>query len=225
MNARIVLIDDHPMFRRGVAQLVRSLPGMEIAGESGDGASGIEMVERLDPDLVLIDLNMRPMNGIETLRGMRLRRLRARCVMLTVSDDGRDVLEAMRAGADGYLLKDLEPEELAMRIRQAVGGNLVIQGSLAGAMAEAAQQPLPQGEALTEREDQILDRLADGRCNKQIARELDIAEATVKVHIKHLLRKLGVRSRLEAAVWALNHPQQRRRLPGGSAGQQPADTS
>jgi two-component system nitrate/nitrite response regulator NarL len=78
-------------------------------------------------------------------------------------------------------------------------------------MAEAAQQPLPQGEALTEREDQILDRLADGRCNKQIARELDIAEATVKVHIKHLLRKLGVRSRLEAAVWALNHPQQRRR--------------
>lgn len=126
--------------------------------------------------------------------------------MLTVSDDGRDVLETMRAGADGYLLKDLEPEELALRIQQAVGGRMVIESSLAGVLAQAALNP-PQPvsvEELTERE--ILVQLADGHSNKEIARELGISDATVKVHIKHLLRKLGVKSRLEAAVWALQSP-------------------
>lgn len=209
--ARIVLIDDHPLFRSGVAQLVRSDPSLELAGEAGDGASGVALAERVDPDLVLIDLNMKAMNGIETLRALRQRPLRARCVMLTVSDDGRDVLEAMRAGADGYLLKDLEPEELALRIREAVCGRVVIESSLAGVMADAALQPPapredPRLAELTEREREILAWLADGRSNKEIARELGISDATVKVHIKHLLRKLGVKSRLEAAVFALQSP-------------------
>ncbi len=212
---RIVLIDDHPLFRSGVAQLVRADPGLELAGQAGDGASGIALVEEVDPDLVLIDLNMKPMNGIETLRGLKQRGLRARCVMLTVSDDGRDVLEAMRAGADGYLLKDLEPEELAQRIQQAVGGRMVLESSLAGVLADAAMNPPPptSAEALTEREREILAQLADGHSNKEIARELGISDATVKVHIKHLLRKLGVKSRLEAAVWALQSPTFRATLP------------
>lgn len=212
---RIVLIDDHPLFRSGVAQLVRADPGLELAGQAGDGASGIALVEEVDPDLVLIDLNMKPMNGIETLRGLKQRGLRARCVMLTVSDDGRDVLEAMRAGADGYLLKDLEPEELAQRIQQAVGGRMVLESSLAGVLADAAMNPPPptSAETLTEREREILAELADGHSNKEIARELGISDATVKVHIKHLLRKLGVKSRLEAAVWALQSPTFRATLP------------
>lgn len=207
--ARIVLIDDHPLFRQGVAQLVRADPELELAGEAGDGASGIALAERLDPDLVLIDLNMKPMHGLDTLRALKQRQPRSRCVMLTVSDDGRDVLEAMRAGADGYLLKDLEPEELARRIQQAVGGHRVIDDSLAGVLADAALHPptaaSERGE-LTEREREILGRLVDGRSNKEIARELGISDATVKVHIKNLLRKLNVRSRLEAAVWALQNP-------------------
>lgn len=208
---KIVLIDDHPLFRSGVAQLVRADPSLELAGEAGDGASGIALAEQVDPDLVLIDLNMKAMNGIETLRALKQRRLRARCVMLTVSDDGRDVLEAMRAGADGYLLKDLEPEALAAQIQQAVGGRVVIESSLAGVLADAALSPPPQAADaivgdLTERERETLALLADGRSNKEIARELGISDATVKVHIKHLLRKLGVKSRLEAAVWALQSP-------------------
>lgn len=216
MTARIVLIDDHPLFRSGVAQLVRADPALELAGEASDGASGIALAERVDPDLVLIDLNMKPMNGIDTLRALKQRQLRARCVMLTVSDDGRDVLEAMRAGADGYLLKDLEPEELALRIQQAVGGHMVIESSLAGALADAALNPpsaSADGNDLTEREREILSLLADGRSNKEIARELGISDATVKVHIKHLLRKLGVKSRLEAAVWALQSPAFKAHLP------------
>lgn len=216
MTARIVLIDDHPLFRSGVAQLVRADPALELAGEASDGASGIALAERVDPDLVLIDLNMKPMNGIDTLRALKQRKLRARCVMLTVSDDGRDVLEAMRAGADGYLLKDLEPEELALRIQQAVGGRMVIESSLAGVLADAAlNPPATQAEVddLTEREREILAQLADGRSNKEIARELGISDATVKVHIKHLLRKLGVKSRLEAAVWALQSPAFKAHLP------------
>lgn len=208
---KIVLIDDHPLFRSGVAQLVRAEPSLALAGEAGDGASGIALAEQVDPDLVLIDLNMKAMNGIETLRALKQRGLRARCVMLTVSDDGRDVLEAMRAGADGYLLKDLEPEALAAQIQQAVGGRVVIESSLAGVLADAALSPPPLSADevvgdLTDRERETLALLADGRSNKEIARELGISDATVKVHIKHLLRKLGVKSRLEAAVWALQSP-------------------
>ena len=123
MSIRILLIDDHPLFRKGVAQLVRADDELELAGEVSDGASGIALAAELDPDLILIDLNMKSMNGIETLRQLKASGVRARCVMLTVSDDERDVLDAMKAGADGYLLKDMEPEELCARIKQSVGGN------------------------------------------------------------------------------------------------------
>jgi two-component system nitrate/nitrite response regulator NarL len=209
MTARILLIDDHPLFRSGVVHLVRSDEDLELAGEASDGSTGVELARRLDPDLILVDMNMKPMNGIETLRALKAAGVRARCVVLTVSDDGRDVLEAMRAGADGYLLKDLEPEELSVRIKQAVQGNVVLESSLAGVLAHALNAPprLPEAD-LTEREQEILGLLADGCSNKEIARELAISDATVKVHIKHLLRKLNVKSRLEAAVWALQNPRQ-----------------
>lgn len=215
MSIRILLIDDHPLFRKGVAQLVRADDELELAGEVSDGASGIALAAELDPDLILIDLNMKSMNGIETLRQLKASGVRARCVMLTVSDDERDVLDAMKAGADGYLLKDMEPEELCLRIKQSVRGAVVLDGSVAGLLTHALNAPPAATHTdLTEREREILGLLADGRSNKEIARELGISDATVKVHIKHLLRKLNMKSRLEAAVWALQNPQFRQMMAG-----------
>jgi two-component system nitrate/nitrite response regulator NarL len=208
MSIRILLIDDHPLFRKGVAQLVRADAELELAGEASDGATGLALAVEADPDLILIDLNMKSMNGIETLRRLKAAGVRGRCVMLTVSDDERDVLDAMKAGADGYLLKDMEPEELCQRIKQSVGGTVVLDGSVAGLLAHALNAPPAVTHTLlTEREREILGLLSDGRSNKEIARVLGISDATVKVHIKHVLSKLNMKSRLEAAVWALQHPQ------------------
>jgi two-component system nitrate/nitrite response regulator NarL len=215
MSIRILLIDDHPLFRKGVGQLVRDDEELELAGEASDGETGVALATTLDPDLILIDLNMRAMNGIETLRALKAQGVGARCVMLTMSDNERDVLEAMRAGADGYLLKELEPEVLCLRIRQSMHGALVLEDNIAGLLAHALNAPPPVLHAgFTEREREILCLLADGRSNKQIARLLGISDATVKVHIKHLLRKLNVTSRLEAAVWALQNPRFREAQPG-----------
>lgn len=209
MTIRILLIDDHPLFRKGVAQLVRDDEELELAGEASDGETAVAMAAAVDADLILIDLHMRAMNGIETLRALKAQGVRARCVMLTMSDNELDVLEAMRAGADGYLLKQLEPEELCQRIKQSVRGAVVLEDKVAGLLAHALNAPpaiLGAGAGFTEREREILCVLADGHSNKQIARLLGISDATVKVHIKHLLRKLNVTSRLEAAVWALQNP-------------------
>lgn len=207
MTIRILLIDDHPLFRKGVAQLVRDDEELELAGEASDGETAVAMADAVDADLILIDLHMRAMNGIETLRALKALGVRGRCVMLTMSDNELDVLEAMRAGADGYLLKQLEPEELCQRIKQSVRGAVVLEDKVAGLLAHALNAPPAIVHAgFTEREREILCVLADGHSNKQIARLLGISDATVKVHIKHLLRKLNVSSRLEAAVWALQNP-------------------
>jgi len=207
---RILLIDDHPLFRKGVAQLVRADDALELVGEASDGASGVAMATALQPDVILIDLHMKPMNGIQVLRALKAAGVPSRCVMLTVSDDERDVLEAMRAGADGYLLKDLEPEELCLRIKQSMGGAMVLEQSVAGLLVQALNAPAAAAVGnLTERERETLALLADGRNNKEIARLLGISDATVKVHIKNLLRKLNLKSRLEAAVWALQNPRAR----------------
>lgn len=209
---RILLIDDHPLFRKGVAQLVRADDSLELVGEASDGASGVAMATALQPDVILIDLHMKPMNGIQVLRALKAAGVPSRCVMLTVSDDERDVLEAMRAGADGYLLKDLEPEELCLRIKQSMGGAMVLEQSVAGLLVQALNAPAAAAVGnLTERERETLALLADGRNNKEIARLLGISDATVKVHIKNLLRKLNLKSRLEAAVWALQNSQARHR--------------
>jgi two-component system, NarL family, nitrate/nitrite response regulator NarL len=206
MAARVLLIDDHALFRRGVAQLIESDPDLEFVGEAGDGPLGVELAGSVDPDIVLIDLNMKGMSGIATLREIKKLNQRARCIMLTVSDDERDVLDAMRAGADGYLLKDLEPEDLCSRLKLAMRGTVVLESRVAATLAHASSAPSGSPETeLTERENQILGSLALGQSNKEIARELGISDATVKVHIKHLLRKLNLKSRLEAAVWALHH--------------------
>ncbi|NCA72022.1 MAG: response regulator, partial [Sphingobacteriia bacterium] len=159
------------------------------------------------PDLILLDLNMKGLNGIQTLERLRKTDLDSRILMLTVSDSEEDVVAALRAGADGYLLKDMEPEEILASLRDAGRGRLVICPSLTELIARAlradAQPVRPDSAGLTPREREVLRLIAEGISNKLIARELDLSLGTIKVHVKHILKKLGVRSRVEAAVWAI----------------------
>ena len=204
---RILVIDDHPLFRKGVTQLIAMAPHLELVGEASNGEQGVAMAKRLDPDLILLDLHMAGMGGIDTLKAIRDAGLDCRVVILTVSDNADDLVAAIRTGADGYLIKDMEPEDLLSAIDQALSGRTVIgerlNGMLARAIREEATAKQRDSATLTEREQQILQGLAHGLSNKLIARDLSIAEATVKVHVKNLLKKLGFRSRLEAAVWAV----------------------
>ena len=204
---RILIIDDHPLFRKGVAQLIAMAPHLEVVGEVSNGEQGVAIAKALEPDLVLLDLHMTGMGGIETLRAIRDADLDCRVVILTVSDSADDLVAAIRSGADGYLLKDMEPEDLLTAIDEALNGRTVIgerlNGLLARAIREEATAKQRDTASLTDREKEILQGLAQGLANKLIARNLKITEATVKVHVKNLLKKLGFHSRLEAAVWAV----------------------
>ncbi|RFA29948.1 two-component system response regulator NarL [Alkalilimnicola ehrlichii] len=207
-NTQILIVDDHPLFRRGVRQLLEMDPELTIAGEASGGKEAIALASELDPDLILLDLNMAQIDGLEVLRAIRDNGITCRIVMLTVSDANEDVVTALRAGADGYLLKDMEPEDLLARIQEAAAGKMVISPQLAsvlaGVVSGRAESAAGQN-ALTARERQILACLAEGLSNKMVARKLDITEGTVKVHVKNLLKKLNLRSRVEAAVWAVNN--------------------
>jgi len=153
-------------------------------------------------------LNMRGRDGLSTLQMMRERDINSRILMLTVSDAQNDVLSCLRAGADGYLLKDLDPQELLKQIRESANGSVVVDPRLASALANAVRErtnPQTGISSLTDREQQILKLIANGMSNKMIARHFDIVESTVKVHVKHLLKKLGLRSRVEAAIWAIEN--------------------
>jgi two-component system, NarL family, nitrate/nitrite response regulator NarL len=204
---RILIIDDHPLFRKGVSQLIAMAPHLQLVGEASSGESGVAKARELDPDLILLDLHMKGMNGIDTLRAIRDAGVDSRVVILTVSDSADDLVAAIRSGADGYLLKDMEPEDLLAAIDQTLNGSTVIgerlNGLLARAIREEASANQRDSATLTKREQEILLGLVHGLSNKLIARNLDITEATVKVHVKNLLKKLGFRSRLEAAVWAV----------------------
>ena len=202
---KVMLIDDHALFRKGVGQMISADPHFEVVGEAASGQEGLDLAQQLLPDMVLIDLNMKGMNGLETLRRFKATTLNARYIVLTVSDAEDDLLEALRAGADGYLLKDMEPEDLCANLLKATTGVTVLQDSLTEVLKHALLEPTVKkttsDAALTEREHEILECLADGMNNKTIARKLGISDTTVKVHIKNLLRKLNLTSRLEAAVW------------------------
>lgn len=205
---RILLVDDHPMMRRGLRDLLAMEADLDPAGEAGNGADAIRLAHELDPDLILLDLNMPGMGGLEILRQMRQEQIDARIIFFTVSDDHGDVLEALRSGADGYLLKDMDAEQLVEQIRLAARGKLALSAELTVVLAEAIRKR-PEIEALepqahlTKREKDVLRQIAKGQSNKMIARELDISEGTVKVHVKRVLNKLGMRSRTEAAVWVV----------------------
>ncbi|MCY1411788.1 Nitrate/nitrite response regulator protein NarL [compost metagenome] len=206
--ARILLVDDHPMMRKGVVQLLELEDDLSVVGEAGSGEEALKLSAELDPDMILLDLNMKGMNGLDTLRALRENGVDARIVVFTVSDDKSDVISVLRAGADGYLLKDMEPERLLEHIRQAATGQLTLSPQLSQVLAQALRgdEHPKRLDELTDRERQILRQLAHGYSNKMIARKLDITEGTVKVHVKRVLHKLGMRSRVEAAVWAVeNH--------------------
>jgi len=206
MATTVVIIDDHALFRKGVMQMISSDPEFDVIGEAASGLQGLSLVEQLKPGLALIDLNMKVMNGIETLTRIKEAKLDTKCIVLTVSDAEDDLLEALRAGADGYLLKDMEPEDLCTSLKKAMSGITVLHESLTDILKNALVNPTLNKQdddvSLTEREREILECLAKGLNNKTIARHLGISDTTVKVHIKHLLSKLKLTSRLEAAVWA-----------------------
>lgn len=204
----ILLIDDHALFRRGVAQLIEMDPAFTVVGEASSGPEGVEMAMRLTPDVILVDLNMPQVSGIETLELMRKAGVRSHVIMLTVSDSERDVVAALRAGAQGYLLKDMNPEDLCPSLKKALAGKPVLSEAVTGSLVHAvsAGQPMPAAQTdLTARELEVLDYLVAGLCNKAIARKLDISVGTVKVHVKHMLHKLNLHSRLEAVVWRHEH--------------------
>ncbi|HBI8157594.1 TPA: two-component system response regulator NarL [Escherichia coli] len=199
--ATILLIDDHPMLRTGVKQLISMAPDITVVGEASNGEQGIELAESLDPDLILLDLNMPGMNGLETLDKLREKSLSGRIVVFSVSNHEEDVVTALKRGADGYLLKDMEPEAL----HQAAAGEMVLSEALTPVLAASLRANRATTERdvnqLTPRERDILKLIAQGLPNKMIARRLDITESTVKVHVKHMLKKMKLKSRVEAAVW------------------------
>lgn len=202
----LLLVDDHPMMRRGVRQLIDLEDDLQVIGEASNGHEALLMAQQLNPDLILLDNNMPQLNGIETLKQLRLNNYNAIVLMFTVSDAQEDVRDAMRFGADGFLLKDMEPEQLILQLREALKGHLVISPALTQTLASALR-PAPSDKAstLTEREQQVLRMIAKGLSNKVLGNKLGITEGTVKVHVKNLLHKLGLRSRVEAAVWALEN--------------------
>jgi two-component system nitrate/nitrite response regulator NarL len=203
----ILLIDDHALFRIGLSELLERRD-IKVVAALGDCDEGMQMVQQLQPDVVLLDMRMPQMTGVEVLRELRGREQSMPIVMLTTSRDERDVIDSLQAGAQGYLLKDMEPDELIEALQKIVRGQTVVAPELTGVLARAvkgdAEQAVPKTVAdLTPREREILCHLAAGQSNKVIAKELGISDGTVKLHVKAILRKLDVHSRVEAAVIAV----------------------
>jgi two-component system nitrate/nitrite response regulator NarL len=205
----ILIIDDHPLFRKGVQQLLSMDEQYEIVGEAADGVTGLAMIESLEPDMVLLDLNMEVMSGLDVLEEIKKRDLDTEVVIMTVSNQDSDVARAIHLGADGYLLKDMEPEDILLKLGQVAEGSVVMDENismlLANMLKSGNHSTTLENVKLTQRETEIMGLLVVGMNNKLMARELNISDGTVKVHIKNILRKTKVNSRLEAAVWAINH--------------------
>lgn len=207
---RIVLIDDHNLFRSGIKALLSRQADFDIVGEAADGLSGVKLVEQTKPDIVLLDLDMPVMNGREALAQILSVRSEQNIVMLTVSEDSEDLTECMRFGARGFLLKNINADFLVDSIKRAVDGDNVFSPEMTARLVQSLIRPHNAGtgsalDTLTPRELEILGHLAAGHSNKIIARQLDLAESTIKVHVQNILRKLELSSRVQAAVYAVQH--------------------
>lgn len=208
MSLNVILIDDHTLFREGLEGLLNRR-NINILAAVGNGPEGLRLATELNPDVILLDMRMPEMNGMDVLRQLRKNGFSNPIAMLTTSSDERDLVESLRSGAQGYLLKDMEPDELVLALRDIVAGKTVVAPDLAPVLARVVQgdsitvteeNPFSR---LTPRENEILLLLAEGQSNKVIARNLGISDGTVKLHVKSILRKLGVHSRVEAAVMAV----------------------
>ncbi|EXJ15276.1 response regulator [Imhoffiella purpurea] len=204
---RVLLIDDHALFRFGLQELLERR-GIEVVAV-GDAASGLQRVSETEPDVVLLDMRMPQLSGLDLLRQLRAAHQTMPIAMLTTSAEERDVIDSLQSGAQGYLLKDMEPEALIAALGEIVRGRTVVAPELAIVLAKAVQGESRGAQEengvadLTPREQQILCHLAEGQSNKAIARHLGITDGTVKLHVKAILRKLDVHSRVEAAVIAV----------------------
>ena len=209
MSIKIILIDDHTLFRSGIKALLSRQSDFEVIGEAADGFTGIKLVEQMRPDIVLLDLDMPVMNGRETLAQILSSNPQQTVVMLTVSEDNDDLTECMRIGARGFLLKNINADFLLDSIRKAVDGD-VFSPEMTTRLVQSLISPVsPRADhllsTLTPREMEILGYLAAGHSNKVIARHLELAESTIKVHVQNILRKLNLSSRVQAAVYAVQH--------------------
>lgn len=220
---RVLIIDDHALFRVGLQELLERR-GIEVCGAVGDGNEGLRMASETAPDIVLLDLRMPNTDGITVLRAIRDAGLDMPVVMLTTSSDERDLVESLRSGAQGYLVKDMEPDEVVSALTEVVEGQTVVAPGLTGVLADAVRSDYSDSDIdaspfaeLTPRETEILCHLAEGQSNKVIARNLGISDGTVKLHVKAILRKLGVHSRVEAAVMAVQHGLSRKQLESNGA--------
>lgn len=208
---KVLIIDDHALFRTGLQELLEQRE-LEVVAATGDGEQGLQLAETAGADVILLDLRMPSPNGLEILQRLSDADINTPVVMLTTSNEERDLLECLRKGAKGYLLKDMEPDELVNALREILSGQTVIAPELTGVLAKVVthgDSDEPVGPSmfseLTPREAEILCLLAEGQSNKVIARNLGISDGTVKLHVKAILRKLGVHSRVEAAVMAVEN--------------------
>lgn len=213
----VFVVDDHTLFRRGLIALIGQDEGLRVVGEAADAGQALRLAPGLRPDVILLDNHLPGVLGVDAIAGLREAAPGSRVVMLTVSEDGDDLATALRHGAQGYLLKTIEGDLLAEAIRRAARGEPVVSPEMLGKLVAAFQAqgaPTPEPEPdpelpaeeaaspLSPREEDVLREIARGASNKEIARTLDIAETTVKIHVQHILRKLGLTSRVQAAVYA-----------------------
>lgn len=214
---RVLLVDDHALFRSGIKSLLQRHPEFEIVGEAGDGMEGVKRAAQLRPDVVLLDLHMPGLSGRDAAAMMAEEAPETHVLMLTVSEDAEDLIETLRAGACGYLLKNIEAETLTAAITKAAAGESVISPQMMGKLVQGVRCAPPKASTeaaapavvaselnkLSPRERETLVLVARGQSNKEIARTLDLAESTVKIHVQNVLRKLGLTSRVQAAVFAV----------------------
>nr|WP_202487066.1 response regulator transcription factor [Streptomyces sp. SID8354] len=202
-----MLVDDHQVVRRGLRTFLEVQDDIQVVGEASDGAEGVAATEQLRPDVVLMDIKMPGMDGIEALRQLRTLDNPAKVLVVTSFTEQRTVVPALRAGAAGYVYKDIDPEALAGAIRSVHAGHVLLQPEVADALLsqEESNNGQGRGSSLTDREREVLGLIADGRSNREIARALVLSEKTVKTHVSNILMKLDLADRTQAALWAVRH--------------------